>query len=134
VAGNSPVNIPLFVTHGQIGYEGKLGYKNLMLAFGVEFRYFSPYYADGYSPVIGQFYSQKDSQKQTLIAEQLPDITAYVNFRIRSFVAYFRTENLNTAQVSQANGFGFTNNNFVAPLYPNSGLKIRLGIYWSFVN
>jgi hypothetical protein len=24
VAGGSPVNIPLFVTHGQIGYEGKL--------------------------------------------------------------------------------------------------------------
>ncbi len=130
VAGNSPVNIPLFVTHGQIGYEGKLGFKNLVIAFGVEFRYFSPYTADGYSPVIGQFYTQKE----TTIAEQLPDITAYLNFRIRSFVAYFRTENLNTAQVNQANGFGFSNNNFVAPLYPNAGLKIRLGIYWSFVN
>ena len=129
-AGNSPVNIPLFVTHGQIGYEGKLGYKNLMLSFGVEFRYFSPYKADGYSPVIGQFFTQN----QTTIAEQLPDITAYVNFRIRSFVCYFRTENLNTAQFSSTNGFGFTNNNFVAPSYPNSGLKIRLGIYWSFVN
>jgi hypothetical protein len=57
-----------------------------------------------------------------------------VNFRIRSFVAYFRTENLNTVQVNNANGFGFTNNNFIAPLYPNAGLKIRLGIYWSFVN
>jgi hypothetical protein len=130
VAGNSPVNIPLFVTTGQIGYEGKLGFRNLMIAFGVEFRYFSPYTADSYSPVIGQFFTQK----QTTIAEQLPDITAYVNFRIRSFVAYFRTENLNTAQVNQANGFGFSNNNFVAPLYPNAGLKIRLGIYWSFVN
>ncbi|HCL83365.1 MAG TPA: hypothetical protein DIC22_05280, partial [Chitinophagaceae bacterium] len=29
VAGGSPVNIPLFVTTGQIGYEGKLGFKNL---------------------------------------------------------------------------------------------------------
>jgi len=57
-----------------------------------------------------------------------------VNFRIRSFVLYFRGENLNTAQVTALNGFGFTNNNFTAPLYPNSGLKIRLGIYWSFVN
>jgi Putative porin len=130
VAGNSPVNIPLLVTHGQIGYEGKLGFKNLMIAFGVEFRYFTPYTADEYSPVIGQFFTQKE----TTIAEKLPDITAYLNFRIRSFVAYFRTENLNTAQVSSATGFGFTNNNFVAPLYPNSGLKIRLGIYWSFVN
>jgi hypothetical protein len=129
-AGASPVNIPLFVTQGQIGYEGKLGLKNLLIAFGLEFRYFSPYTADGYSPVIGQFFTQT----QTTIAQKLPDINAYVHFRIRSFVAYFRTENINTAQISPINGFGFTNNNFVAPSYPNAGLKIRLGIYWSFVN
>jgi hypothetical protein len=129
-AGNSPVNIPLFVTHGQIGYEGKLGQKNLMIAFGLEFRYFTAYTADGYSPVVGQFFTQS----QTTIAEKLPDLTAYVNFRIRSFVAYFRAENLNTAQVTAAYGFGFTNNNFVAPSYPNAGLRIELGIYWSFIN
>jgi hypothetical protein len=130
VAGGSPVHIPLFVTQGQIGYEGKLGQKNLVLAFGLEFRYFTPYNADGYSPVVGQFFSQ-DTMK---IAQKLPDINAYINFRIRSFVAYFRVENLNTAEVSTAYGFGFTNNNFVAPSYPYAGLKIRLGIYWSFVN
>ncbi len=130
VAGGSPVNIPLFVTTGQIGYEGKLGFKNLQLAVGLEFRYFTPYTADGYSPVIGQFFTQK----QTTIAQNLPDINAYVNLRIRSFVAYFRTENLNTAQISPATGFGFTNNNYVAPYYPYAGLKIRLGIYWSFIN
>jgi hypothetical protein len=100
------------------------------LALGLEFRYYTPYTADGYSPVIGQFFTQT----QTTIAQKLPDINAYVNFRIRSFVAYFRVENLNTAQVSSANGFGFTNNNFVAPSYPYAGLRIRLSIYWSFVN
>jgi hypothetical protein len=130
VAGASPVNIPLFVTHGQIGYEGTLGFRNLLLAFGLEFRYYTPYTADGYSPVIGQFFTQN----QTTIAEKLPDVNAYVNFRIRSFVAYFRAENLNTAQVSPETGFGFTNTNFVAPSYPYIGLRIRLGIYWSFVN
>jgi hypothetical protein len=130
VAGGSPVNIPLFVTTGQIGYEGSLGFKNLVLATGIEFRYFTPYTADGYSPVVGQFYSQKE----TTIAQKLPDINAYANFRIRSFVAYVRIENLNTAQVTPAYGFGFTNNNFVAPSYPYAGLKIRFGIYWSFIN
>lgn len=130
VAGGSPVNIPLFVTTGQIGYEGSLGFKNLVLATGFEFRYFTPYTADGYSPVIGQFFSQKE----TTIAQKLPDINAYANFRIRSFVAYVRIENINTAQVTPAYGFGFTNNNFVAPSYPYAGLKIRFGIYWSFIN
>jgi hypothetical protein len=130
VAGNSPVNIPLFVTHDQFGYEGKLGFKNLVLTTGLEFRYFSPYKADGYSPVVGQFFTQG----QTTIAQKLPDINAYMDFRIRSFVLYVRLENLNTVQISSQTGFGFTNNNFVAPSYPYAGLKIRFGIIWSFVN
>ncbi len=129
-AGSAPVNIPLFVTHDQFGYEGKLGIKNLLIAFGVELRYFSPYKADGYSPVLGQFFTQND----TTIKQKLPDIGAYVNFRIRSFVAYVRLENLNTMQIGKTYGFGFTNNNLVAPDYPYPGLRIRVGIFWSFVN
>jgi len=129
VAGNSPVHIPLFVTTGQIGYEGNLGFKSLMLAAGLEFKYNTPYKADGYSPMISQWFTQDST-----IAQKLPDITAYINFRIRSFVAYVRAENLNTAQVTDAFGFGFTNVNFVAPSYPYAGLKFRLGIYWSFIN
>ena len=129
-AGASPVNIPLFVTHGQIGYEGKLGFRNLLIAFGLEFRYYTPYKADGYSPVVSQFFTQN----QTTITQKLPDLTGYANLRIRSFVLYFRAENLNTAQISSTTGFGFTNNNFIAPSYPSAGLKIRFGIYWSFAN
>jgi hypothetical protein len=129
-AGNSPVNIPLFVTHDQFGYEGKFGFKNLVVAFGLEARYYTPYKADAYSPVIGQFFTQSE----TTIKQKLPDLTAYLNFRIRSFAAYVRAENLNTMQLSTAYGFGFTNNNLVAPDYPYPGLRIRIGIFWSFVN
>jgi hypothetical protein len=129
-AGNSPVNIPLFVTHDQFGYEGKFGFRNLLIAFGLEMRYFTPYKADGYSPVIGQFFTQTE----TTIKQKLPDIGAYLNFRIRSFTAYVRAENLNTMQFNGASGFGFTNNNLVAPHYPYPGLRIRVGIFWSFVN
>jgi len=56
-----------------------------------------------------------------------------VHFRIRSFAAYVRAENLNTA-VSREGVFGFYNNNLAAPNYPYQGLMIRVGIYWSFVN
>jgi len=93
-------------------------------------RYFTPYKADGYSPVVGQFFTQTE----TTIKQKLPDISGYLNFRIRSFTAYVRAENLNTMQVNGASGFGFTNNNLVAPHYPYPGLRIRIGIFWSFVN
>jgi len=64
--------------------------------------------------------------------KNLPDISAFFDFRIKSFIAYIRAENLNT--VNFTNGFGFTNNNFAAPHYPTQGLMIRFGIQWNFVN
>ncbi len=126
--GNAPVNMPLIYTRNRFAYEGNLGFKNLDIALGMEIRYRSRYKADGYSPVQGQFYFQ-DS---ITISNPLPDIIAYMHFRIRSFKAFVRAENLNTAR--NLGGFGFTNNNLVAPGYAIPGLQFRLGVYWGFVN
>ena len=129
-AGGSPINLPLLVTTNQIGYEGKLGFKNLIICFGAEVRYFTGSKADGYSPVTGQFYVQSG----TTISEKIPDINGYLNFRIRSFSAYIRAENLNSFQFNGPNGLGFSNPNFVAPNYPYPGFRLRIGIFWTFVN
>ena len=128
VIGNAPVNVPSFYTTNRIGYEGNLGFKNLDIAFGAEVRYRPSYKADNYSPVLGQFF-QQDS---ITISNPLPDISAYIHFRIKPFKAFVRFENLNTAR--NLSGFGFTNNNIVAPGYPLPGLQIRIGVYWGFVN
>jgi hypothetical protein len=128
-AGATPVHIPTVVTRNQFAYEGNFGFRNLDLAFGLEIRYYTGYKADNYSAPNGQFFIQND----TTIRMHLPDITGYVNFRIRSFTAFIRAENLNTAQYSST-GFGFNNYNYLAPNYPDKGLQIRFGIFWSFVN
>lgn len=128
--GNGPVNVPLIFNRNQIGYEGNLGFKNLVIAMGLETRFASAYKADGYSPVLGKFYYQ-DS---ITIKNKIPDISAYVHFRVRSFKAYIRAENLNTVQKKQGQGLSFTNNSIVAPGYAMPGLQIRIGVYWGFVN
>jgi hypothetical protein len=126
--GDAPVNLPVIYTRNRIAYEGNLGFRNLDIAMGTEIRYRVSYNADNYSPVLGQFFPQ-DS---ITISNPLPDIAAYVHFRIRPFKAFIRAENLNTAR--NLGGFSFTNNNLVAPGYAMPGLQIRVGIYWSFVN
>jgi len=128
--GNAPVNVPVIYTRNRFAYEGNLGFKNLDIAMGAELRYRADYKADGYSPVLGQFFYQEN----ITIKNKLPDIAAYVHFRIRPFKAFFRMENLNTARKMSNGGFGFTNNNLVAEGYAMPGLQFRLGIYWSFVN
>ena len=124
--GSAPVKVPLVFTRNRFAYEGVF-YKNLNLSTGLEIRYYTPYNGYNYSPVMGQFAPQ-----DTMKLKNRPDISAFFDFRIKSFVAYIRAENLNT--VSFANGFGFTNNNFAAPHYPTQGLMIRFGILWNFVN
>ncbi|MGG9964501.1 putative porin [Ferruginibacter sp. SUN106] len=124
--GSAPVKVPLVFTRNRLAFEG-VYYKNLNLSTGLEVRYYTPYEGYNYSPVMGQFMPQ-----DTMKLKNLPDISAFFDFRIKSFTAYIRAENLNT--VSVADGFGFTNNNFAAPHYPTQGLMIRFGIQWNFIN
>ncbi len=124
--GNAPVNLPLIYTRNRFAYEGKL-FTNLKLSTGFDIRYLSPYNADNYSPVLGQFFFQESQQISIR-----PDIAAYVNFRIRSFTTYARFENLNTLTFKY--GFGFKQANLSAPYYPMQDLHFRLGIFWGFVN
>ncbi len=126
-AGNAPVHLPLVYTRNRLAFEGNF-YKNLFLSLGLEVRYFTPYKADGYTPLNGQFYYQTDS---TL--SNRPDVNVYVNFRIKSFKAFIRLENLNTIDKYNDN-YGFLNHNFSAPHYPQNSLWLRFGIWWNFVN
>ena len=121
----SPIHVPAVFTRSRIAYEGS-PYKNLRLSAGLEVRYYTAYYADNYSPLLGKFTPQ-----DTMLIKNRPDVTAFIHFRIKAFTAFIRAENLNT--VSFKNGFDFTDNNFAAPHYPTEGLILRLGIRWWFV-
>lgn len=126
-AGDGPVNVPLITTRNMIGYDGNLGFKNLNIAFGLEAKYFTPYKAPNYSPITGQYFFQD----VTTVKLKMPEAAIYMHFRIKSFNAYVRAENLNAFDPA---GGGFTRNNIPTIDYPYPGLQIRVGIFWSFVN
>lgn len=126
--GSAPVNLPLVFTRNRFAFEGVF-FKNLNLSTGLEIKYHTPYKADHYSPVLGQFFFQ-----DSITIRNFPDVSAFVHFGIRSFKAFVRFENLNTMQITRGGGFGWTNNNLAAPGYPYPGLQFRLGIWWGFVN
>jgi len=126
--GAVPLNVPVIFTRNRFAFEGQF-FRNLNLSTGIEFRYHTPYKADNYSPVLGQFFYQ-----DSVTISNLPDISTFIQFRIRSFKAFVRFENLNTMELTEGGGFGFTRNNLAAPGYPYPGLQVRLGIWWNFVN
>lgn len=125
-AGKNPIRVPLFYTRQRFAFEGNF-FKNLNLSTGLDVSYNTPYKANNYSPVIGQFFPQ-----DSILITNLPDISLFFNFRIKSFSGFLKAENLNTATLDE--GLGFMNNNFAAPLYPTPGFILRFGIQWRFVN
>jgi hypothetical protein len=124
--GNPPVNIPLVLARSRFAFEGNF-FKNLFLSTGIEVRYYTPYKTPVYSPLNGQFYFQ-----DSITISTKPDVNIYLNFRIKSFKAFVRLENLDT--INPSDGFSFTKYNYVAPLYPSRALWFRIGIWWNFVN
>jgi hypothetical protein len=125
-AGNNPIKVPLFFTRQRLAFEGNF-FKNLNLSTGIDVAYNTPYKANNYSPVMGQFFPQ-----DTTTISNLPQLDAFFNFRIKSFTGIVKIENINTVDVSH--GFGFTNNSFAAPNYPTPGFIFRIGVVWGFVN
>ena len=126
VDGAAPIKVPLIFSRNRFAYEGVF-FNNLNLSTGLEFRYYTPYKAYNYSPLMGKFTPQ-----DTLTIKNRPDISAFLHFRIKSFTLYLRAENLNAMDFS--NGFGFTRNNFAAPHYVYPGFVFRFGLSWNFVN
>lgn len=124
--GEPPVHVPLLLTRNRIAFEGNFA-TNLFLSTGLELQYNTPYKADNYSPFTGQFFVQNTQQ-----ISNRPEIAAYVHFRIKSFKGFFRVEHLNTLE--PGNGFSFSHLNFAAPDYAGTGLWLRFGLWWSFVN
>ena len=122
----APIRLPLFYTRNRLAYEGRF-YKNLRLSTGLEFRWYTPYKAYNYSPVVGQFMPQ-----DSVVEHNRPDISAFLHFNIKSFTGFLRAENLNTVNFSD--GFAFTKNNFAAPHYVYPGFIFRFGIQWNFIN
>ncbi len=125
-AGKNPVRVPLFYTRQRLAFEGVF-YKNLNLSTGIEVNYNTPYMPYNYSPVMGKFFPQ-----DSVTISNLPQVSLFFNFRIKSFNAFIRADNLNSINIQP--NFGFTNNSFAAPQYPMPGMVIRFGVKWGFVN
>lgn len=126
-AGGAEVNFPLLFTRNRLAFEGRF-FRNLNLSTGLEMRYHTPFKADNYSPVLGQFFYQ-----DTLTINNRPELHAFLHFRIRTFKGFLRLENLHTANLG-GGGLSFNANNRAASGYPTPGMVFRFGIYWTFVN
>ena len=122
----TPIRVPFVLTRQRLAFEGVF-YKNLNMSTGLEFIYHSSYKANDYMPFTGQFYQQND-----FVLSNRPMVNAFYHMVIKRLKAYIRVENLNTLLPSN-NTLG-NHYNFTAKNYPGTGVWVRVGIWWHFIN
>ncbi len=117
---NAPVNIPQLMGRHQLSIESRLFRNALQMATGLEVRYHTPYYADGYSPFMGRYYYQTAYE-----INNKPEGSVFFNFRIKRLRAYI--------MIDQLQQFFYTNN-IAAPGYPVQNAMLRFGFNWVMIN
>lgn len=108
-----------FITRNTFYYQDHWFQRNLFLQMGLQFNYFHSYYADGYDPVMSEFYVQ-DRDRLT----GFPRVDFFFNAKVRTARIYFKLENMTT--LLDGNG------RYAAPYEPYRDWVIRFGMVWDF--
>jgi hypothetical protein len=113
------VNVPEFTTRNTLYFSDYYFSRALYIQTGVTLSYFTNYFADDYSPVLGEFFVQ--NQKEI---GNFPLLDFFINARIRQTRLFLKAEHFNSS---------FTGNNFYsAPNYPYRDFMVRFGLVWNF--
>jgi hypothetical protein len=117
---NAPVNLPTLMLRHQIRYEAPMFKSNLLVSIGLEGRYHTDYYGNGYTPYLNQFYYQN-----TYLLKNKPEIMAFLNFKIKAFRAFVVLDQLQQMVWT---------NNIYAKGYPITNTVFRFGFNWVLYN
>lgn len=136
VPDNAPVNIPALMARHQLSYEKATFKRRLKLVTGVEVRYNTAYHPAGYDALLNRFFYQKQ-----LYVNNTPELSAFVNFRIKRFRAFVMVDNIqqlfaeNTRLYAGTPAINYhqlgTDYN---PIYTAPDVLIRFGFSWILVN
>lgn len=118
-SGAEIFNVPDIVTRHSLYYQDYWFKKALFLQTGITGKYFSSYNANGYDPILSDFYVQNEFE-----LEGFPTLDFFFNAKIRQARVFFKLENASTIFLG--------NNNFSAPEYPYRDFVIRFGLVWDF--
>jgi len=118
-SSSEAVNVPLFAFKASPYYIFNLLAGKLKIQVGCDLMYNTLYYADGYDPVMHQFYCQRDMKVGNYVYWD-----ANLTFKIKRISFFFRAGHILSGLVGQFY--------FLTPDYPAQGRNFQLGINWKF--
>lgn len=116
---NAAVTLPLFAGKLSGIYSTRIFKKRLRFQVGIDLFYNTRYYADGYNPILHQFYTQHD-----LYAGNYLYVNAHLALRVKRISFFLRGSNLTA---------GLFNYHYMTTAgYPMQGRSLELGLNWKF--
>ncbi|WP_068596304.1 putative porin [Vaginella massiliensis] len=113
--------LPDFIVRETLYWQGKVFEGKAELQTGVSAYYFTSYDAQGFFPLINEFYLQDEATAQKIGGYPIVDL--FLNAKVRNMRFYIRGDHLNAL-------FG-KRNYFSVPGVPYRGFKIQLGLKWN---
>lgn len=113
------ITVPLFAGKVGMAYMTHIFKKKLQFRVGVDLFYNTKYYADGYNPIVHQFYSQQFIRTGNYLY-----LNANIAFRVKRIAFFVRGGNL------LAGLFSF--HYITTPGYPMEGRSFEVGVNWKF--
>lgn len=114
-----PLNVPEWNLRSSFLFSSQLFNKALYLQTGVTAHYFTDFYADRYSPHLGEFVSQNHTK-----IGKFPRLDFFINAKIQQTRLFLKYEHFN----SDKTGYNF----YSAPFTPYRDSSIRFGLVWNF--
>ncbi len=113
------LNVPELTTRQSLYYSNHLFQKALYLQTGIEAKYFTKYYMNSYSPVLGELLIQDREE-----FGGYPVLDFFINAKVQRTRIYLKAEHLNSL-------FG-EKEYYSAPFNPYRDFIIRFGVVWNF--
>lgn len=113
------INVPEFTTRNTLYYSNHVFKKAMFLQTGITVKYFSKYYMNSYSPILGELLVQ-DQEK----IGNFPMLDFFINAKVNRMRIFLKAEHTN----SFFNDYDF----YSAPNYPYRDFIVRMGIIWNF--
>lgn len=120
VVNSDKLRFPRFVTKHSAYYEIRVFKKVLWLSTGVDLRYNSPFFANAYFPLTGQFYVQNIAKNNFY-----PVLDFFLNVKIKTVRVSLKVDNISKY-------FGKQRGYYTAYGYPASDLSFRATVMWRF--
>ena len=116
---NGALFVPEITTRNTLYFSKNIFNGAMFLQTGLTFKYFTPFLMGGYSPVLGEFYTQNS----TLLGGY-PLVDFFINGKVKQTRIYLKAEHLN----APVTGYDY----YVAPGYPYRDFVVRFGLVWNF--